>query len=359
MTEVGSSRLTFGGLATGVDTAAIVDALIDVQRQPLLRLQDDRRGIVRQQDLLRQLNTLVLDLREAARAIDNQSAFLTGPSLNEELLALTASSSDEGVLVASADDGAALSGSFDVTVGQVATGSRRISAAYASAADVVGQAGDTVSIAYGGAASIDFTLTAGTTLEQVRDAINLDANNDGSVRADLLDDGQGGVRLILSGTKTGSANDVSVTTTVLGPGGVPFLDADLSEDAQDAQLTVFGVAITRPGNEIADAIPGLTLQLKGDGDATVDLSRDDEAIASRLQTFVDAYNAILDFSDRQTQVDADTQRAGPLSGDFTMRTSVQTIQTIATDLYAFTDNPFQSLSQIGVGFDANGRLSLD
>ena len=70
---VTGARLTFGGLATGIDTAAIVDALLRVERQPIARLESQRSAVRTQQDLLRQFNGLLLALRDAARAIDNRS----------------------------------------------------------------------------------------------------------------------------------------------------------------------------------------------------------------------------------------------------------------------------------------------
>lgn len=361
------SRITFGGLASGLDTNALIEALIQAERAPLRRLEARRADVSDQQSRFRDLNSRLLRLREAASAIDNRISQLEAPSLDEEFLAFQAETSDEAVLTATADGtGTATAGSFAVRVEQLATAAREVSAAYSSASDTVGSDGDTLSIDFGGESTIDITITSSTTVQSLRDEINAHADNDGSVRAELLDDGSGSVRLVISGTQTGADNDLSITTTLTAPGGGSFLDASLSQDAQDARLRVFGVTITRSSNDVSDAIPGITLHLAGVNDPndtsdeeTVTVDRDDEAVATKLQELVDAYNDVRDFARAQVEVDSDTNRAGPLSGNAVVRSLEQQVRQVVGDVYSFTGNPFSTLSEIGVRFDADGRLSLD
>lgn len=361
----GAGRLTFGGLATGLDTSALVDALIGVERQPVRRMQARVDQVREQQELLRRLNTLLLAIREAARAIDNRSESLATRALEEELLAQRASSSDPDRLGAVASPSAA-PGSHAVRVEALASAARRVSAAFASADAVVGSAGDTLRLDFGGETPIEITLSGDTTLAELADLVASHEANDGSVRASLLDDGQGGVRLIFSGVRTGAAHDVAVTTSLAGPGGAPFLDAALSRDAADARLVVLGVPIARASNEVSDALPGVTLSLRSVNDPddpddafAVTVVRDDEAIAGRVQALVDAYNALRDFSLEQATVNAATEKAGPLSGDFTLRTVERTVQRALADLPQLANNPFRSLADIGIRFDRDGRLTLD
>ncbi|RIK97190.1 MAG: hypothetical protein DCC71_21895 [Proteobacteria bacterium] len=360
-----SGRISFGGLASGLDTGALVDALIEVERQPLLRVQSERADVVRRQGLLRELNSLLLALRDAARGLDNRSDSLATPASSEEFLATSATSSNEAVLQVTSR-GSAAPGSHLVRVNALATTARVVSAAYAAETDVVGAAGDTISLDYGGAAPIAITLGAATTLAELAGLVEADPNNDGSVQASLLDDGQGGVRLILTGRDTGSDADIIVTTSVQGPGAVPFVDAVLSSAARDASLTVFGVPITRTSSEIADAIPGVTLKLVGTHDpgapadaATVSVARDDEAIAAKLDAFVNAYNAIRTFALKQATPDAVTKRGGPLSGDAGLRFAERSLQDLLGRAHAFAGNPFSTMSSIGLRFERDGKLSLD
>ncbi len=355
--------LRVGGLASGLDTNALIDAMIKFERRPLDLIQQQKADVELQQSLFRDLNTKLLALREAASAIDNRTSGLTGASFDEELLAFTASSSDESILEVTAT-GSASPGSFDVHVEQLATVGRRFSAAFASATDVVFSAGETLSIDYGGASAIDLSVGAGgATLHDLRDAINADANNGGNVRADVLFDGTE-YRLVVSGTRTGAANDISVSGTVTGPGGGAFIDTNLDQVAQDAVFEVLGLTMTRESNEVSDALPGLTLRLRGthtnpDETLQIQVSRDDEGTTEGFQTLVDAYNDVLDFLDAQSSFNESTKAAGPLSGDSTLRTVEQTIQRVVVDRYLFAGNPLGSLAEIGVRFDDDGRLQLD
>lgn len=360
-------RITFGGLASGLDTNALIDGLMGVERIPLQRLQSRRSEIQDEQSRFQKLNSLLLGVRDAARALDNRTDLLASASPDEEFLAFQASSSNESVLTVTADgQGNASPGAVDVRVSQLARPARRVSAAYGASTDVVGQAGDTLQIDFGGAQPIALTLAAGTTLAGLRDAINDDANNDGSVRAELLDDGNGSVRLILSGRDAGVSHDITVTSSITAPGGGSFEDAALSQAAQNAQLDVFGVSIQRETNDIDDAIPGVTLHLVGVNDpatptdqVSIQVSRDDDAIAEKLQALVDAYNEVRSFMQDQRAVDPETNRAGPLSGDSTLRGIERTLQQSLGASYTFAGNAFTTLSSVGVRFDSKGKLSLD
>ena len=92
MDELGGlrGRLTFGGLSTGLDTGALVDALIQAERRPLVLLQNSRAAIDARRQALQTFNTKVLALRDAARAVDNRLDSLAGPSATEEFLAFQA-----------------------------------------------------------------------------------------------------------------------------------------------------------------------------------------------------------------------------------------------------------------------------
>lgn len=361
---VTGSRLSFGGLATGIDTSAIIDALLDVERQPVRRLQAQQADVRTQQGLLRQFNGLLLALRDAARAIDNRSDTLATAATEEELLAYVAESSAPDALGASAD-GRAAPGVYEVRVERLATSARLVSAAFASADEIVGGAGDTIEIDFGGEAPIAIELTGDTTLAGLRDAIEAAPGNQGAVRATLLDDGLGGVRLVISGTRTGAAHDVALGGSLAGPGGAPFVDASLSRAAENARLVVLGVPIERASNEISDALPGVSLSLRKVNDPldpsdvyTVTVSRDDEEVANRLQALVDAWNAVREFTLKQSTVGAD-EKAGPLSGDFTLRSVERTLQSVLQGTRAFAGNGLASLGAIGVAFDRNGKLTLD
>ena len=257
-----SSRLTFGGLATGLDTGAIIEALLDAEQRPISALENRKSNLESQKSAVQELSNAVLAVRQAAGRIDNRSSLFSGASFNEEFLAYSATSGNEDLLEVEVT-GSAAPGNFEIEIDQLATVSRHITPAFADPNAVLANVGDALLIDYGGAENIFVTPGAGETfsLLQLRDEINDPANgNDGTVKATLLDDGTG-TRLIISGTKTGAANDFTVFTNLTGPGGVPFVET--ANPALDAKLTYLGVSVTRDSNDIADLVPGTSLRLRG------------------------------------------------------------------------------------------------
>ena len=53
-----SDRIFFGGFASGLDTASIIDALIAVQGRPILLAEDRRVTIDQRKDSIGQINSV-------------------------------------------------------------------------------------------------------------------------------------------------------------------------------------------------------------------------------------------------------------------------------------------------------------
>ncbi|MHA7838798.1 MAG: flagellar cap protein FliD N-terminal domain-containing protein, partial [bacterium] len=88
-------RPTFGGLSTGLDTSALIDGLLALERQPLNRIRARRAEVDEQRGLMRDLNSKLLALRTAAQEIDNRNSTGNDFSTTEELLRYSGSSTNE------------------------------------------------------------------------------------------------------------------------------------------------------------------------------------------------------------------------------------------------------------------------
>lgn len=365
MAEIDSTRPerpTFGGLASGLDTGALVSSLMQLESRPLAVLERRRDQIKQGQEAIRKFNTLVLDLRNAARDMDNRSTSLDSDTFGEEFLSYKASSGDEGVLSAEASSSAA-PGSYRVHVASLAAVARRISTRFSETTSVVGSG--SFQIDFGGDAPIALTLAAGSTLSQLRDAINSDSNNDNAVRADLISDGTG-YRLVVAGVTPGAANDVTITTGLTGPVSEPFIDATLGNAATDASLSFLGLTVTRDSNDVTDLIPGVTLALSGTNavgeEVEVDVARDDDAIAAKAQKLVDAFNAVHAFV--KEQQGSPDKPGGPLRGDSLLQTIERQVRRVLGTRVGFGDatgadpEPVWA-SDIGIRFEKDGTLKLN
>ncbi len=117
-----SDRIFFGGYASGLDTAAIIDALIAVQGRPILLAEDRRVTIERRKDSLAQINSSLSNL--LARLAD-----LKNPTVVSARRASTDQSFGEpSKLSVSATSNAAV-GSFTVEIISLATPTRTQSTA--------------------------------------------------------------------------------------------------------------------------------------------------------------------------------------------------------------------------------------
>ena len=352
--------LRVGGLVSGLDTNTLVEGLLALERRPLDLVTTRRDDLQAERSLFLDLNRRLDALRDAVAALDNRNSLLTGASFDEELLSYSASSSDEDAVQATANSNAS-PGTIDLQVLNLAQPARVISTSFSSDTDVIASAGSTLTIDHGGEDPIQITVgSEGASLVDLRGLINADVDNGGRVRAEAIFDGAS-YRLVVSGIQGGVANDVFVTTDIPGEGASPFVDTGLGQAASDARLVAFGLPVTRDSNEITDLVPGVTLSLQAQltGPVEIQVSRDDEAINERVQTFIDAFNSVMEFAQEQARFNETTDTAGPLSGDFTLRNVQRSLQDVIGRRLEFANNPFSTLVEIGISSTADGLLELD
>ncbi|MDR2179286.1 MAG: flagellar filament capping protein FliD [Synergistaceae bacterium] len=114
------------------------------------------------------------------------------------------------------------------------------------------------------------------------------------------------------------SDDGSGTLTALG---LDNMDEDHYTTAKDAVLIVDGETVTRSSNTIGEGygnelIKGMTLQLKGVGQVSLDVSQNAEAAVTALDNFVTAYNEVLDWINvRITEEAVDEATAATLESD--------------------------------------------
>lgn len=130
--------------------------------------------------------------------------------------------------------------------------------------------------------------------------------------------------------------------------------------AQDAKLTVNGIAVKSTSNTVKEAIQGTTLTLAGTGATTVTTTIDSSAASSAISAFVKAYNSLQSTAKGLTAYDAASKVGGPLLGDATLRNLQNGIrQTLTTPQTAAAPGGFTMLSDIGVSFQTDGTLAID
>lgn len=328
------------GIGSGLDLNGLLDQLQDAERGKLKPIE---RQLETQQTKISAYGQLqsALSQFQTASAELNDSALYESLSTNVGGDAITATADDE-----------AQPGSYNVTVDTLATRGTLASEGVAELDAPLTTAEQTLTFTFGDGASKEVTIGANSSLEDIRDAIN--ANEDSGVNATIVNDGTN-YRLALSSSETGA--DASITGFSFS-GTEPFA-ADTDNTLQagtDAALTVNGIAITSPTNQVEGAIQGVTLNLQEEGDSTVAVEQNTRAVREAITGFVDAYNELKGTIGELTSFNAETGVAGELNGDNTVRTVESRMRSI---LSGGIEGEFSMLSDIGISLQRDGTLSID
>ncbi|WP_075256641.1 flagellar filament capping protein FliD [Herbaspirillum camelliae] len=137
--------------------------------------------------------------------------------------------------------------------------------------------------------------------------------------------------------------------------------------AQDAHVSIDGVAVTSSSNKVADAISGVTLNLakvtNSNDNFSLAITNDNSGVSTAANTFVNSYNTLAKtISSMTAQKPSTTLGAANTSAPLGAESSVQNIinqlrNTLMTSMG--TTNGTLTLSQIGISFQKDGTLALD
>lgn len=267
--------IQMSGLASGLDTASLISQLMQVERLPRFRVERQQAAVQQRQDLLKELNTKLKTLKNAAT--DLNSPMVWSPT--------RAAVSDDSARVGVRSSGTTMTpGTYDVEVTQLATASTQSWSVRTrpnpSQLTITDSATNT---------PVLVDIPANSTLDQVVGAIN--AKTDASVTA-FNDNGQ----LKLTSKTIGASSGFTISGQAL--------DVQSSSTAGvNAAFKVNGVAQVSTSNVSTTAIPGVELTLSGlttPGTpvhvTTTETPTDKSGIATKMRAFVDAYNAVVDFA---------------------------------------------------------------
>lgn len=353
-----ASTINFSGLGSNIDFSAIRDAIVADRMRPVTQLQTKSSSLDNRSGALKALNGLLASLTSAAGDLTDQTLG-TGRSAN---------SSDSSIVTGSATTAASLGG-FNLTINRVATRLAQASHSFAAKTDPIlagGATSATFELRLGGAISgPSITIDAtNNSLQGLRDAINNSAT--AGVTASIVDISGDGTQnqIVLSSTGTGTAGRVElIETTATGTAAAlnlrslnpPGAVADFS--ALDAEFSVNGLTLTRSSNSITDAVSGVSFNLQKAGVATIGITQAAD-ISDKLQTFVNAYNAVNKVIASQYQPDSTGKPTGLLAGDPTLR-MIQHQMRDSLNSISSNGGAFTNLADIGLGRNANDELTLD
>ena len=300
-------------------------------------------------------------LKSALESFQTSARDLTDSGLD----LLTANSSAAEVLNVTSGTGL-VAGSHTVVVTALAQGQSLTSASHSSATDSIGSGTiTTVNIEFGTTVGSTFTPTAGQTIN----SITIDGSNNSlqgiasavnaaniGVSASVIFDGTAHTLVLTS--PEGAENSMRITVTgdtalqgllATDPAGAMNLTQTIA--AQNAALTIDGVAVSSPTNSITGAIVGTTLNLNATGSSTVVVGPDATAIESNITNFLSAYNAL--------QSSLNTLGGGRQNANLLPNIRNKISTTIGSTPYGLTHTPYNSLAQLGIRTHSDRSLSVD
>jgi len=336
---------------SGLDTETLINELMKVERQPLQQLEARRTS---------------LDVRKQAwdaikTKLDSLASSLTSLLSVGGFGQKTVSVSDSAVLSASAESSAP-TGSYEIQVLSLARSQVVTSGSFGTSNTALGITGD---LTLNGKT---ITLMGTETLESLAARIN-DTEGIG-VSAAVLQVAPGEYRLTLTAEKEGTAGSMSFGDeagwTLLG---VRDADGTLNEvrSASDARFTINGITFLRDSNKVADAIPGVTLNLAAAADpvtgaggkTVVTVGYDDQAVVSQVKAFIAEYNSLIDTVKKYDSWNADTKQGGVLFGDPLLQRLLRDIQSVLFREVDGAPDGFRFASQLGISTGAAGTYSKD
>lgn len=384
-----------GGLATGMDIESMVNKLMQAERMPLDRMEQDRTELTWKQDAFREINRSLLELSE----------MMTGTNFNMKLSTMyqskTVTSSQEGAVTATGTTSAS-NGSYNINVTQLATNAINLGTKEVEL-DTKVEAGKIHFTTYdenGQPIVHDIDVGDDDTISDVLKKINA---SDSDVRAfyDAQDK-----RVIMETTRTGKYNlDTEGSEIRFGAFAVDdegnesievvdtfFTDTlglvEEGEKGGENAVFTYNGALELTSKNNSYELNGINFQFHNetDGAATLSVTNDVDDAFENIMKFVDKYNEVIDklngsqleekfrdfppLTDEQKKEMSEDEikkweekaQSGILRGESSLSNGMYSLRQSWYSTVK-TDGDFTSLTQIGISTSANymdgGKLVID
>ena len=339
--------MSFGvdGIVSGMNTGAMVDALVSVYSLPQKALEQDIASAEKKKQAVSGVMGRLDDLDDAIKNFEDEDDFKVYKADYEETDAFKVTT-----------ENGAIPGNYAIEVKSLATTELEVSQGFDDKSSTgVLQEGSLV-VTYGGT---DTTITIdsdNSSLTKLAAAID---DIDG-LSAYVLDTGADDepYKLVVQGEDTGSDNTIEFDTSGLSGSGTAVSFTE-QRAADDAEIEINGISVTDSDNTFGSAIPGMDIEIYQTNTSAenVTVTLDKDQIESNVQSILDAYNEVIQYVDTNQVYNADLNIKGPLVGETSIQRVLRQMQTIVSKEYSVGDD-LNSLSVMGIKTGSDGTLSL-
>jgi flagellar hook-associated protein 2 len=333
--------ITFSGF-NGIDFNTVINSVMQAESQPLLDLQSQQKSMQDKDSAYVSMNAILARLQTPATSLTSATAFSN----------VGATSTDTTIGTVSLGDGG-ISGQYDLVVDHLAKGQVTSSTNGYTATSDTAATGGTISFTIAGSTTAAITISAATTLAELREQIN---DQDSGVVASIINDGTN-YKLVISSRETGATNGFTINNNLTNSSGtvVGFAvgqnaTTGNAQDAINAAFTLNGLSISSASNTVTNAVPGVTVNLLKAGSMSVKVSKDFTAIKNDLKTLISEYNKLRQFAAQQSK--------GALGNDSVLRQALNDVKSVLLTSNA-NGGRYHYMSEIGVEVTQTGDLKLD
>jgi flagellar hook-associated protein 2 len=363
------ATMTFSGLASGIDTASLIEATIAQKRA--VRIKPLETKISQYQET----NSAYTELKKLLQNLkDSADKFRT---IKGSGVAMEVYSSDETVLTATIG-GSATAGNYEIIAQQLA---RNGNFSFASSGRTYTSLDAAINpdISSGGSVadrSVNFTIGSGASAENINIEVTGSTtlahfvsefnSQSESATASIINKGttSNPNYVVMVSSKNEGMEKGSITVTVgaaiLNSGEGAFNDNTASE-AQDAVFSLSGIGgtITRQSNTINDVIAGVSFKLQQQGSSTISIGIDNDTTTEYLQDLIDSYNEIVEYITENDRVSEEDNSIvyGSLSKTSLDENILSTLRSALSTLSG--SGSIHILADLGITTKRDGTLAFD
>lgn len=325
------------GLGSGLKTEEIISELMSIERQPLMRLEEEQTLQQAEQTSLKGMQSSLQSLALSAGELKSPTLFSQSQSV---------SSSEPSRISATVSGSGAAIGGYEIEVKQLASAAQRTFAFKSPTASE--------SLTIDGH---EVKLTAGESISELVDSIN--SSSEATVYAAATNS----ETIVLSDRATG--NKGAGFIAVSDAGGTLTEKAGTAREGRNAEYSIDGVAATSSSNTLTEAIPGVTLTLGAlttTGPVTINVSppaAEASKIKAAVESFVKQYNSTLESIEHEVStkpaagLKAEAENtAGRLFGDNELTSLMASMREAIYTPVSGLPAQMSSLASIGVNTGA-------
>lgn len=370
-----NGKLNVGGIASGINSKAIIDALMMAKRQPAVQLEAkvtaNSGKISALTEFKTQMSAVSSALDKLRAAPGSSSNVFNSKTVSGTTSAVSGTASDIDSLIMATVGADAQNMTHTIKVRELATAHQIRSDSVTSTTTALADLGMTPgTINIGGK---DITISSSDTLLDLRSKIN---NAGAGVTATVVSSDASTHYLVLTSNKTGAANAITLggdAGLTDGLGLTENAGVDIKTEltgAKNALIDVDGiVGIERATNSIDDVLSGVTLSLlKAEAGTTITLKVEPNlgTIKTAIVDLVNAYNAVRDFateqrtaSDRNKDGTVGDNELGAMAYDQLMRDALSQLSGMVANSVDGAPDGFASLGQMGIVLGSDYKLAVD